>query len=301
MEKIRAELQTVEAQIERKNHIKGALLELYSRRTLLTGQTKELREKLMYKRIDVEKLAKKSITMLFYKLLGWRDILLSRERKAARAIRIQLENAQHELEAAEAQIQVYEDEERTLSGIEDKYENLLRQALELLKAEGGARGDRLTVLTNQITAVKRHLYYTENALHEVQQVKSLCIKVFESIRELETSVIHKTTSACKERTRQVAEFLNNEIIKLKEALGKLTAELPDSTQVYDLGHFAYGVFDGLFLDLSSNIKFGSAFNKTVDIRDKTDTVIGYLTEMRDIVRRELDALAAERLDIIKQS
>ena len=145
-------LRTLRAQAARKKQLRAMLDTLYARRGELEARERELAAVRASEQKDVDRLEGHSLAALFYSVLGKKDEQLDKEQQEAYAAAVRHDSAVRELEAVRQDIARYESELGTLEGCEARYEQVLADKREALKASGARQAERILQLEQEIAA-----------------------------------------------------------------------------------------------------------------------------------------------------
>lgn len=145
------ELKLLREQMARKRHLEAVQKELASRKYELTDKAAGLKAAFMKEQQDVDRLEGKTLTAMFYELMGKKDHKLTKEKQEAYAARLKYDAAARELEAVESRLRSAGEELLTLRECEAQYDKELHRVLEDIKASGDPRGGEVLALEARIT------------------------------------------------------------------------------------------------------------------------------------------------------
>lgn len=144
-------------QLTRKRQLEAKAAELRRQRDVLTQRCSELEDTLRREQADVDRLEGRSLSALFYQLMGRLDEQLSREQQEACAAALQYDAAARERAAAERELAQLERELSALGPCEEEYRTLLQQKAEAVKQAGGAAAEELLHREERLAFLAGHL------------------------------------------------------------------------------------------------------------------------------------------------
>ncbi len=147
------QLQQLQAQMARFKQLEAMIKELRSQRDTLAAQVRELESIKLEEQADVDRLEGRSLAAFFYHVIGKMDEQLDKERREAYAARVKYDAAVRELEGTEADLHRYEADLSALRGCERRYEAVLKEKAEAIKAAGGANGEEIRFLLELVHAL----------------------------------------------------------------------------------------------------------------------------------------------------
>jgi len=147
-------LKELQEKIARKAHLEAILPDLQNQYRELQAKSKRLKIVMEDEQSDVDKLEGKTLTALLYSLAGKKEEKLTRERGEAYTAALRYETAIKELSALGDDIKKYESELRLLSGCERKYETLISDAAEEIKASCSPDAEKILGLEKRIAELE---------------------------------------------------------------------------------------------------------------------------------------------------
>jgi hypothetical protein len=132
---LRNELSDLAGNLARKDKIQAMLRSLRDEERELVSREYELRAILSKENADVERLAKTSAAALFYSILGKKDKKLEKEQQEAYAAKLKYDALVRQLDDCCSRIELLVAEQESLSGIDKRYVEVLRQLQNDLKSD----------------------------------------------------------------------------------------------------------------------------------------------------------------------
>ena len=139
-------LQQLQEQMARSKQLEAMIKELRNQRDSLAAQVRELESIKLEEQADVDRLEGRSLAAFFYNVIGKMDEQLDKERQEAYAARVKYDAAARELEGVEADLRRYESELSALRGCEHRYDEVLKEKADAIKAAGGSNGEEILKL-----------------------------------------------------------------------------------------------------------------------------------------------------------
>lgn len=151
------QLTRLQEQIMRKRQLEAKAAELRRQRDVLRQRCSKLEDALRREQADVDRLEGRSLSALFYQLIGQLDEQLSREQQEASAAELQYDAAAKECAAAETELAQLEQALSTLGHCEEEYRALLKQKTEAVRQAGGTTAEELLRGEERLAFLAGHL------------------------------------------------------------------------------------------------------------------------------------------------
>ena len=145
-------LRELREQKERKTHLESLRSELTKQQRELSEKTIRLRVEMDKEQKDVERLEKGGLVSLFYELMGKKEQKLEKEQQEARAARMKYDTAVREQEAVESKLRRTNEEYSEIRDSHKNYEVLLDELLSEIRAAGDSRSAEVLRLEQEIGA-----------------------------------------------------------------------------------------------------------------------------------------------------
>ena len=144
------ELKEFHSKVARKKHLEVVLQDLWAQEQELVPKVAELEQIKMDEQEDVERLEGGSLAAFFYGVIGKMDEKLDKERQEAYMASVKFDAAVRQLETVEYEIEKSEKELEELQDCGERYEQLLKEKLELLKSASGSVATEILQLEESI-------------------------------------------------------------------------------------------------------------------------------------------------------
>ena len=144
-------LQILKERVERKAYMVPRLEELKKKQKELETKVKMLEIYAHNENVDVENLENKTLTSIFYDIIGKKEEKLEKERAEANEWILKRDTAKRELDKANFEIEKYESELTSLENCEKEYIDALDERLDLIRKAGAVDADHKLILTEKIS------------------------------------------------------------------------------------------------------------------------------------------------------
>lgn len=298
------QLQALQEQVAKKEHLKATLDDLYEQRRDLKDKIRELNRIRMSENADVEKLEGISLQNLYYLVIGKKEEMLDKERQEAYAAQIKYESAQQELDAVDEEIQKKLEQMKEFSGCEQQYAKLKEEKKAQIKESMSPTAARILELEEAISV-------QESQLAEIREASSVggdALRIAESI----VNSLDKAKNWSMWDTfggggiiTEVAKRSNlndaqNMVGELQMKLRKYKTELADVTVKADIEvgidgflNFADYFFDSMLVDWTVLNKIKNSKSQAEMTKSKISMMQFRLNDVRISVERERDRLKEE--------
>lgn len=154
MEYFNDRLKELQEQVGRKNRLETILKELEKQEGELKERTEELYQEKQAEEADVERLKTGSLAAFYYRVVGKMDDMLTREQEEAYAAAVKYDAAVRELEAVKADIRSTRSELGQFYGCERKYDQVMKEKAESIKAQGMPEAEEILKLEERLAALE---------------------------------------------------------------------------------------------------------------------------------------------------
>lgn len=301
------QLQQLQQQMARSNQLEAIIGELRSQRGALSEQVRELEAVKLEEQADVDRLEGRSLAAFFYNVIGRMDEQLNKERQEAYAARVKYDAVARELEGVECDLRRYESELAGLLGCAHKYEAVLKEKADAIKAAGGINGEKIlkleergAFLENQKKELREAISAGNAALGTAQQVLSS----LDSAEGWGTwdlfgggLIADLAKHSHLDEAQNSIEHLQSQLRRFKTELADVTIQADMQVNVDGFLRFADYFFDGLFVDWmvmdqisQSQSQVQSTRNQIESVLSRLDSMMNAVEQEQTQVRKKLDAL-----------
>lgn len=282
-------LQSLRADMERQKELLLKQAELTRQKEEAQGNLRHLRNAWRAEESDVEMLEGRSLTALFYTIIGQRVEKLDRERREAYAAKLKYDAAQQQLIAVEEQLQKVNRELSSLDGCEARYESFLHSRQAMLRASGTADGERLIQMEKSLAAAE-HMH------KEILEARVAGDRALDSTRSVEITLkeaknlgvwdmLSGSTLVSLEKHDRL-DRAQDQLGVLQEELRSFKTELVDIRLHADLyvkvegfTRFADWFFDNLWVDWEVQDHITSSLSQIKQLRETLEQTMVQLERM----------------------
>lgn len=288
-DEINSQLEKAQQGILRRNEIQGMVSELEKEKALLASKVSELKEALDKEDIDVEKLEGKSLTHIFYTVLGNLEEHLEKERREALTVRLKYDQAVRDLDNINLQIQKLNLEMHQYSGCESNFNQLYEKKKEMLLQTHSGTADRIMELSMQLNKLDHHRREISEAINAG---RSVIVKLDSTLASLGSAEGWGTwdllgggliSDLAKHSHIDDAKV---EAERAQEALLRFRTELADvriNSNIHfetdGFGKFADFFFDGLIADWCMQSRIHDSQDSVTNVKNQVLTVMNKLNSM----------------------
>lgn len=306
--KLDEQMQKARQDIARFDKIEAMQSELYSERTVLEQKAAELKAVLVKENLDVNRLEEKSLSSLFYAMLGNREEKIDKERGEALAAKLKYDQAEIDLEDIKFRMEKLISERRELENSRAEYDRLFELKINELLRENSDNAHKILEFTEKIGFLK-------SRINEVFEAASVGNQVLGSLDD----AAGRLDSAAGWGTfdllgggfiANVAKhsYIDEARAKMEEAqmlLRSFRTELADIKIGADIGietggfaMFADFFFDGLIADWYMQSRINQSMENIHSVMQRVSDVVGRLEQMGNSDKAEIDSLENALTDLI---
>ena len=271
-----------------------------------SARAEELAQVLAKERRDVEELEGVSLKGLWLRITGDREVRLSREEAEALAAQAKYEQALRDVEDAQNRLAEMERELDKVPDCTAEREAALEEKRALLRSAGGAAGERIAELEEEIARRK-------DRIRELREASAAGEKVLSSLDVADDKLGEAqglgtwdmlgggdfVTMMKHDRLDEAREYVD----RAQRAMSRFRTELADvnliaSAQVSigEFATFADYFFDGLFADLAVQEQIDQSRDSVVQAGRETERVLGQLAGLE---RKEEAAVARAQEELAR--
>ncbi|MGH3397511.1 MAG: hypothetical protein ACRDPO_22740 [Streptosporangiaceae bacterium] len=262
---------------------------------------------------DVERLAHLSLTRVLAALHGSREDALAREKAQAQAARYRVGQAEQRLDAARAELVSLEERQAQLAGAPQAYADALAAKEQYLTHSADPRGARLLALAQErgrLTAELGELHRASDdagaaarALGEVQDRLGTAANwsTFDTYFDhgmVANAIKHDRI----DQAAQAAHAADQRLAALRSDLADLGNSEPTAPRLEVSAGFKFAdiFFNNIFTDLAVGNQIRDAQGNVDQSVQQVRALLNRLSDQISTVTRQLDAMAAERQQLLAQ-
>ena len=290
------QLQQLQAQMARSKQLEAMVKELRSQRDLLVAQVRELESIKLEEQADVDRLEGRSLAAFFYNVIGKMDEQLDKERQEAYAARVKYDAAARELEGVEADLRRYESELSALRGCEHRYDEVLKEKADAIKAAGGSNGEEILKLEERNAFLESQKKELQEAISAGNAALSTTQQVLSSLDSAEGwgtwdlfgggLVADLAKHSHLDEAQGAIEQLQSQLRRFKTELADVTIQTDMQVNVDGFLRFADYFFDGLFADWAVLDKINQSQSQVQNTKSQIASVLSRLDSMMRTLEQE---------------
>ena len=290
------ELQQLQEQMARSKQLEAMIKELRNQRDSLTAQVRELESIKLEEQADVDRLEGRSLAAFFYNVIGKMDEQLDKERQEAYAARVKYDAAARELEGVEADLRRYESELSALRGCEHRYDEVLKEKADAIKAAGGSNGEEILKLEERNAFLESQKKELQEAISAGNAALSTTQQVLSSLDSAEGwgtwdlfgggLVADLAKHSHLDEAQGAIEQLQSQLRRFKTELADVTIQADMQVNVDGFLRFADYFFDGLFADWAVLDKINQSQSQVQNTKSQIASVLSRLDSMMRTLEQE---------------
>ncbi|MGO5096977.1 hypothetical protein ACTQ34_14330 [Agathobaculum sp. LCP25S3_E8] len=289
-------LQQLQEQMARSKQLEAMIKELRNQRDSLTAQVRELESIKLEEQADVDRLEGRSLAAFFYNVIGKMDEQLDKERQEAYAARVKYDAAARELEGVEADLRRYESELSALRGCEHRYDEVLKEKADAIKAAGGSNGEEILKLEERNAFLESQKKELQEAISAGNAALSTTQQVLSSLDSAEGwgtwdlfgggLVADLAKHSHLDEAQGAIEQLQSQLRRFKTELADVTIQTDMQVNVDGFLRFADYFFDGLFADWAVLDKINQSQSQVQNTKSQIASVLSRLDSMMRTLEQE---------------
>lgn len=293
-----SDLQNLQQEVMEKGRVEAKLKDLRAQKSELQKKTARLEKEKWEEQEDVDQLNGKSLKGLFYRVTGKLGEKLSEEEAEAYAAAVKYDTAKRELETLEGEISHCERRLADLADCESRYENMLSQKREAVKASGTPEAAQIMECEKNIAGMENQQRELAEAVSAGERALSIAREVVKDLggaRSWSTVDIVGGGFLADMAKYDKLDQVQDETLELQNALRSFRTELADVTEqvsgdlhleIGDLLHFADFFFDGLIADWMVHDKIAESHDRAQQTCSQIQRVLKQLSQMQCTLEEE---------------
>jgi hypothetical protein len=284
---INLQLEQAQQGVFRLCKIESMVKELQRQQYELEDKSMELKSILNKENLDVEKLEKKSLSNIFYSLLGSLDNRIEKENSEALAAKLKYDQAVQELENVKSEIAKLYSERMQYRDSEQKYTDLYKQKKSLLMQSNeeiakvlldlyeqlGVSKNNLKEINEASLAGKRVIACLDNALNNLNSAEGWGTWDLLGGGMISDLAKHSHIDDAKNDVANAQNLLRN--FKSELADIKINSDIHIETDGF--AKFADFFFDGLIADWVMQSKIQNSYESVKQVKTKVSSVLSKLS------------------------
>lgn len=244
----------------------------------------------------MDRLEGRSLAAFFYNVIGKMDEQLDKERQEAYAARVKYDAAARELEGVEADLRRYESELSALRGCEHRYDEVLKEKADAIKAAGGSNGEEILKLEERNAFLESQKKELQEAISAGNAALSTTQQVLSSLDSAEGwgtwdlfgggLVADLAKHSHLDEAQGAIEQLQSQLRRFKTELADVTIQVDMQVNVDGFLRFADYFFDGLFADWAVLDKINQSQSQVQNTKSQIASVLSRLDSMMRTLEQE---------------
>ena len=304
------ELSLLQAQLVYKKRLEAILQELRQQQEPLAKKVRELEEKMVSERKDVEILEGRSLAAFFYSLTGKKDEKLSEERREFYAARVKYDAARRELDAIETDIESTEQDLSDLADCEERYARAIEGKRTAIENAGNSLSRDLLEKEQALNSLQYQEKDLEEAIAAGTNVLRIASDVLNSLRNVESlgyldrlghnRLMDMAKNETLDEAQKHVESLQVELQKFNKELADIPSRESLQGSIDRMLKFSDDFFENLFMDVSVPERLRQSY---LQVERALDPALGILRQLQSRLeevrhkqvraRAEVDALILE--------
>jgi DNA repair exonuclease SbcCD ATPase subunit len=299
-QEINQQLEEAQQKIFRRNKLSAMLEELRRQQKDLAKREMELKDILVKENEDVDKLEAKSLTHLFYSMLGKLGEQAEKEQREALAAKLKYDQAVNELEQLEQQIKLLEVEFAEYRDSQRTYDSLFAKKKEHMLNSHSSTADQILQLTEELGRAKNNQSEIDEAIRAGEAVCSHLDSALTSLDSAEgwgTWDLLGGGLVSDMMKHSHIDEAKNEADEIQRMLSQFRAELADVRIQNDIhfetdgfGKFADFFFDGLIADWCMQSRITESKDSFESVKSQVDSVLAKLISMKSMEKDHIEGL-----------
>ncbi len=291
------QLKVLQEQVDRRHKLDRKKQQLFTQQTELRHKVRELDSARIKEQNDVDKLEGHSLAAFFYKVIGKMGEQLDEERAEAYAAAVKYDAALRELEDVEYDLKKTLEEYNSLANCETDYVRALNAKTAALKAAGGAVGQQILKLEQELAVLNRAKKEIKEALLAGNSALSAANAAQDELQKaskLATWDMLGGGLLVDMNKHEALDRAQLEVVDLQNRLRRFRTELYDVNLSADFHvnldgftQFADWFFDGLFVDWTVSDQISRSQKQVTDVSDQLQQVLSRLRKMEDNTERKI--------------
>lgn len=297
------QLRQLQAQCVQKKKLEASVAELRAQRETCAARVAKLQQILSDEQADVERLEGRSLSAVFYHIMGTMDEKLTQERREAYAARLKYDAAARELFEIEEDLKQYQAELNSLQGCEDCYLSVLQEKTLAVKAAGGSTGEKILQLEEQ----KGYLMSQKQELQEALDAGCAALSCADQIlSELDSAegwgtwdlvggglITDLVKHSHLDEAQASVESLQTQLRRFKTELADVTINAEIQVNIDGFLRVADYFFDGIFADWAVLDQIHQSQEQVNQIRSQICGTLDHLRAWKEQTEAEISRLSLE--------
>ncbi len=291
-EEINRQLEEAMQKVCRRRKLCSMLEDLMDQQKKLKFKLKEYQAVREKEDTDVDQLERKSLSHLFYMMLGKLGERVEEERKEALAAALKYDQAAAELTQIEDRIKELGEELLQYKSCQSEYDGLYEKKRELIMTSHSDMGQKLLELSSQLLGMKNNQKELDEAIVAGNEVMEHINRTLNSLDSAEgwgtfdllggglISDLAKHSHI--DDAKGEAELIQRKLSGFRTELADVRINNGITFSMDEFGKFADFFFDGLIADWCMQSRIEESLDSVRNVRDQVQEVLEKLNRMKEI-------------------
>lgn len=288
-QEINQQMEEAQQGIYRLQRINSKLKELQDQKNSLENKVSELDVILKKENLDVTKLENKSLTNLFYSMLGKIDEKIDQEKKEALAAKLKHEQAVSDLESVEYEIGKLRMERKNYLSCARDYDTLYLRKKEMLMQSDPVTAEKILEMTQAINRAENNIKEIKEAIEVGNRVLNCIDDTLSSLKSAEGwgtwdmlgggLMADLAKHSHIDEAKQKAEKVQSLLLNFRTELADVKINNTIHFEMDGFAKFADFFFDGLLADWSMQSKINASQESVRKVKSQVGNVMTKLGQM----------------------
>ncbi|MBA4385370.1 MAG: hypothetical protein C0410_11590 [Anaerolinea sp.] len=270
-----------------------------------------LRIRLEKEKVDVEKLERTSLTVLFYSVLGSREQQLEKERQEMLSAQLQFQQTKYQVDFLEQEQISLTQQLGKIPDIDNEYLSVLSEKEKLLRQTNQPVANELIELDEKVANHKSEMKELGEAINAGKVVVSGLEQVIESLGSAEswgtwdmlgggfisTAIKHSRI----DEARNGILFVQTKMSQFRRELADVEKTIDLTINISEFNTFADYFFDDLIFDWIVQSKIVDSLNRSRQAKESIDKIINSLEDQCKVTQSKADELQEKRVQLVERT
>ncbi len=299
-QEINQQLEEAQQQVFRRNKLSAMITELREQQKVLVDRVEDSKNVLEQEQEDVDRLENKSLTHLFYSVLGKLGDQVEKERGEALAAKLKYDQAVNELEQLKHQINLLEEEFAKYRDSQRIYDSLFAKKKEHMLNSHSDTGEQILKLTEELNRARNNQSEIDEAIRAGEEVSSHIDSALKSLDSAEgwgtwdllggglVSDLMKHSHI--DEAKGEADVIQRKLSHFRAELADVRIQNDIHFETDGFGKFADFFFDGLIADWCMQSRISESKDSFENVRNQVNSVLSKLCSMKNIEKNHIEGI-----------
>lgn len=285
---INQEILTLKEKLRENQKLKSSKRSIETELSEKKTQQEKLEKELKKERKDFEKLEKLSLSSMFYSLIGRKEERLSKEKEEYFMAKLKYDENITQIEDLERRVEIIVSRLRAYKGIDQRYEELLKQKEEMLISQGGELGNKLKNEFLKIDEFKIDIKEINEAIDAGQSVLESLNGVKEKLESAKGwgtwdmlgggLISDMAKHSAINQANEIAKIVQYDLKSFKKELSDVNEFTDIHVNISSFASFADFFLDGIFADWFVQSKINDSLRNARQAIEKIESIVKSLNQ-----------------------